>query len=79
MTGFEKESSKGMAIAIIINIALNLILIPEFGLNGAALSSMLSIFFWNLMLRHYVKTRVGIESSGAIYKITVFINKKAGA
>jgi O-antigen/teichoic acid export membrane protein len=78
MTGFEKESSKGMIIAITINIALNLILIPTFGLNGAALSSMLSIFFWNLILRHYVKTRVGIESSGAINKITTLLKKEMG-
>ena len=78
MTGFEKESSRGMIIAIIINIALNLILIPAFGLNGAALSSMLSIFFWNFILRHYVKTRVGIESSGPIHKIATLLQKRTG-
>lgn len=66
MTGLEKEAMRGMIIAIIINLALDLLLIPLMGLTGAALASALTITIWNLILRRYVKGRLGVESIGAI-------------
>jgi O-antigen/teichoic acid export membrane protein len=69
MTGMEKEAVTSIAIAIIVNISLDLVLIPLFGMVGAASASALSIFVWNMISRHYVKTRVGIESSGVIHRM----------
>ena len=66
MTGLEKEATRGMIIAVVINLALDVLLIPLMGLTGAALASALTIAIWNLILRHYVKIRLGIESAGAI-------------
>ncbi|MEL6933092.1 MAG: flippase [Pseudomonadota bacterium] len=66
MTGMEKEATQGMVIAIIINISLDVVLIPFFGLTGAALASAITIIIWNAILRHYVKDSLGIESSGVI-------------
>jgi O-antigen/teichoic acid export membrane protein len=69
MTGMEKEAVTSIAIAIIVNISLDLVLIPLFGMVGAASASALSIFVWNMISRHYVKTLVGIESSGVIHRM----------
>lgn len=69
MTGMEREAVTGIVVAIIVNIILDIILIPLFGMVGAASASALSIFVWNMISRHFVRTRVGIESSGVIYRI----------
>ena len=50
MTGHDKETVKGIAVALIINVLLALALVPLYGLNGAALSSAMSLTAWNLIL-----------------------------
>tara|TARA_R110001599_G_scaffold99341_1_gene254712 strand:- start:12632 stop:13951 length:1320 start_codon:yes stop_codon:yes gene_type:complete len=67
MGGYEKDSMKGMLIAVGLNVLLDLILIPVFGIEGAAVASAISISTWNVILRYYVKKRLGIESSGLLY------------
>jgi O-antigen/teichoic acid export membrane protein len=69
MTGHEKDAVIGMSIAIVVNVALNFILIPVYGINGAAFSSALAFFIWNSILRQYVKKRLDIESSGIAYYV----------
>ena len=69
MTGHEKDAVIGMSIAIVVNVALNFILIPVYGINGAAFSSALAFFIWNSILRHFVKKRLDIESSGIAYYV----------
>ena len=66
MTGLENLAMRGMVIAIVINLGLDVLLIPLLGLSGAALASALTITIWNAILRYYVKDRLGIESSGVI-------------
>lgn len=66
MTGLEKLAMRGMVIAILVNIGLDVLLIPSLGLTGAALASALTLTIWNAILRYYVKDRLGIESSGVI-------------
>jgi len=67
MTGHEKDAMRGMLIALVVNIVLNFLLIPFFGMEGAAISTVISLLIWNALLRYYVKIRLGIESSGLIY------------
>jgi len=43
----------------IINIVLNYLLIPLYGIEGAAISSMSSIIFWNLAMVYFVKKEFG--------------------
>lgn len=69
MTGMEKEAVTSITVAIIVNIFLDIVLIPLFGMVGAASASAISIFVWNMISRHYVKTRLSIESSGVIHKM----------
>lgn len=79
MTGFEKLAMRGMVIAVIINIALDVLLIPFLGGKGAALASALTITIWNAILRHYVKSQLGIESSGVFAHARSLFHRKASS
>lgn len=62
MTGHERDALRGVAVAAISNIALNFILIPHFGMTGAATASTLTLIIWNFLLRHSVKKRLALET-----------------
>jgi O-antigen/teichoic acid export membrane protein len=59
MTGHQKAFRNIVAIAAILNVLLNLWLIPRFGLHGAAITAMLSICVWNLTTLFYMKIKFG--------------------
>ena len=69
MTGHERDTAKGLMIAAISNILLNLILIPSFGIEGAAAATALSLAGWNILLNRQVKRRIGVDSSAFRIKI----------
>jgi O-antigen/teichoic acid export membrane protein len=48
MTGNEKEFSKIIAFAALLNVGLNGFLIPFFGIEGAATATMITTITWNL-------------------------------
>lgn len=50
MTGYERVMAKVVGISVMINITLNFILIPQFGINGAAIATAISLVVWNLLL-----------------------------
>ena len=49
MTNNQKTFQYIMMSSVILNIVLNILLIPSFGINGAAFSSMLSYMLWNIL------------------------------
>ena len=55
---FNITSTLLMSVLVII---LNLLMIPIWGIEGAALSSLLSMFFYNLIKYLYVKKRLGFD------------------
>ena len=68
MTGNQNIYAKILFIGAILNITLNLILIPEtsplaslniVGMNGAAFASMSSLIIWNLSMVFIVKKKFG--------------------
>jgi O-antigen/teichoic acid export membrane protein len=68
MTGNQNIYAKILFIGAILNITLNLILIPEtsplaslniVGMNGAAFASMSSLIIWNLSMVFVVKKKFG--------------------
>ncbi|WP_058308618.1 flippase [Gracilibacillus massiliensis] len=63
MTGYEKYSAYGVASAAICNIVLNLLFIPKWGINGAALATTVSLIFWNLLLAYWVRKKLDINTS----------------
>jgi O-antigen/teichoic acid export membrane protein len=62
MTGHERDTAQGMASAAIINIALNLLLIPLWGIVGAAAATAVSMTVWNVLLWWKVRIKLGINS-----------------
>jgi len=63
MTGNEKPMTLICGSCALLNVALNFILIPSFGLEGAATSTALTVAFWNIILYVYVYQKFGIHTS----------------
>lgn len=63
MTGHERDTVIGMAIGAFTNIVLNLVLIPIWGIEGAALATGIGLGVWNLVLVVTVRRRTGINST----------------
>ena len=59
MTGNQNIYAKILLFGAILNVALNLILIPKYGVNGAATASMSSLIVWNLSMVLVVKKKFG--------------------
>lgn len=63
MTGHERDAARGLVIAAVVNVMLNLALIPALGVNGAALATAFSLIMWNVLLWRAVRIRLGIDST----------------
>jgi len=59
MTGNQNIYAKILLLGAILNVILNLILIPKYGVNGAAIASMSSLIVWNLSMVFVVKKKFG--------------------
>jgi len=59
MTGNQNILAKILLFAAILNIVLNLYLIPKYGINGAALASMICLVVWNSAMVLAVKKKLG--------------------
>jgi O-antigen/teichoic acid export membrane protein len=63
MTGRERQALAIFAAALALSVVLNLLLIPRFGVVGAALASSAATIAWNLALLIYVRHTIGIDAS----------------
>lgn len=54
MTGRQKNFFKVMMGAALINVVLNTLLIPGFGIYGAAVSTFISVVYWNLAATYII-------------------------
>lgn len=63
MTGHQKQSLHILALATLLNLVLNLALIPFYGLVGAAIATASTTVFWNLLMRRFVRSHLGVEAS----------------
>jgi len=70
MTGHEKDTAQGVALAAAINIILNLILVPPLGPKGAAMATAISMITWNIILWWFVRKRLRINSLA--FKLGIF-------
>ena len=71
MSGQQNSYMFILIIGAIINIVLNLLLIPKYGIDGAAYASIVSMSFWNLSMVYMVKKKFGFFTM-----YIPFINKK---
>lgn len=60
MTGYERDTAKGMGIAALVNVLLNATLIPVWGIEGAAVANAVSTIAWNILLMAWAYRRLGI-------------------
>lgn len=60
MTGKQTQFRNIIIVTILLNIFLNIFLIPVYGIEGAAISSSISSVFWNLAVVFYVYKRDNI-------------------
>ena len=61
MTGHERDAAKGIVIAAVMNATLCLVLIPMWGINGAAVAAAVSMISWNILLGIWVMKQVKIN------------------
>ena len=65
MTGRQKTLNKILIAGLVINIGLNFYLIPVEGINGAAISTLVSLIIWNLITTLFIYSKD---------KIKIFLN-----
>lgn len=70
MTGHERDTTKSIFIGATVNIALNLVLTPRWGIMGAATATTITLIVWNLIMWSKVRSRLGIEPSAFRLRIT---------
>lgn len=62
MSGYEKITVKALAMAVVMNIFLNLALIPRMGMEGAALATLIGMIFWNFYLAIEVRRKLSVST-----------------
>jgi len=62
MTGKQKQYQYIAIISLILNLTLNFILIPKYGINGAAIATAISLLVWNMSGCIYLKSKENIET-----------------
>ncbi len=62
MTGNQVFFTRLVVIATSINIVLNLLLIPRYGMEGAAIATLISSAFWNIIGARYIYKKFGIRT-----------------
>ena len=62
MTGYQSLLSRVIVIALIVNIGLNIWLIPIYGIIGAAWATTITYTFWNLSCAYLIQKNLGIVS-----------------
>ncbi len=63
MTGHEQSVMYSVAISTILNIGCNLIMIPLWGINGAALATAISLSFVNFAKVYWAHRRLGLATT----------------
>jgi O-antigen/teichoic acid export membrane protein len=63
MTGHQNQSALILGISTIVNILLNVLLIPRWGVMGAAVATGITTVLWNISMLIYVRTRLRIDPS----------------
>lgn len=63
MSGHERQAMKILGWSALLNVVLNLILIPLFGIGGAALATLVTTLLWNVLMVVYGRKYVGVNSA----------------
>lgn len=63
MTGQERLTTMGVAVSVIVNLILNVVLIPRFGATGAAIATGTSLVIWNVLLWYWIRRYLSLRPS----------------
>lgn len=63
MAGQERRSMVGLSIAVVLNIVLNLVLIPRLGPEGAAIATGTSIVFAQVLMWYWIRRHLHLRPS----------------
>lgn len=70
MTGLQRHCLHIFAWALLATILLNILLIPLFGINGAALSVLLVTLFWSIWAHALIARHLNMDSSILAFRNT---------
>jgi O-antigen/teichoic acid export membrane protein len=63
MTGMAGDAARGTTVAVVLNVALNCVLVPSYGLVGAAWAWVATVTAWNALLAWRVVRTHGINAT----------------
>lgn len=63
MTGHHKPAATILGVGAILNIVLDIILIPPFGIEGAAVASVITTTLWCIAMVLYAQRHIGINAT----------------
>ncbi len=63
MTGHERYTVSAITVSSVITVLLSALLIPRWGVEGAAIATTISLLVWNILLIVQVRRRLGIDST----------------
>lgn len=63
MSGYENYTAMSMGASAVLNVILNVLLIPQWGIEGAAIATASSMIIWNIFSFTWVRKKVGIDST----------------
>jgi O-antigen/teichoic acid export membrane protein len=72
LTGHERASAWVFGVSAAVNLFLNVILVPVFGLIGGAVATMISVILQNLWLVVLVESKLGISIFSAWKRVFLF-------
>jgi O-antigen/teichoic acid export membrane protein len=61
MTGHEHAAVRGVGAGLIVNLVLGIVLVPPFGVTGAAIASASSLVVWNMVLLVLARRRMSVN------------------
>lgn len=62
MTKHHREASIIIAVSAAVNIILNILFIPRYGMVGAAMATTLTMVGWNIVFWYYIYRNIGINT-----------------
>lgn len=63
MTGHQAQAARIFVISALISVALNIMLIPPYGIIGAAIANAFGVAIWNLSILVYLKRQLKLDPS----------------
>ena len=61
LTGHEKYAALSVGISVAVNVTLNFILIPHYGIEGAAVATGTGIVLWNILQAYWAARLTGLH------------------